>query len=238
MDCQPFTYLIGWSEHDRWYIGARWADGCRPSDLWSTYFTSSKYVQSLRKSIGEPDVIEIDRVFCCKKDALDREVFLLTANRVKEKDCFINKAIGGRFDPSDPEIRRKSSDSHKGKKQSEETKKKKSESLKGRVISEEHRAKIAKSNTGKKWTENQRNKVIASLKSNKRRLGTKTSEEGRRNIALAKIGTKHSEETKIKMSEVRKGMKFNIVECPHCGKIGGESAMKRWHFSHCKFVKE
>jgi hypothetical protein len=25
------------------------------------------------------------------------------------------------------------------------------------------------------------------------------------------------------------------VECPHCGKIGGISAMKQWHFDNCKF---
>ena len=31
-----------------------------------------------------------------------------------------------------------------------------------------------------------------------------------------------------------RGMTQTEVECPHCGKTGGISAMKRWHFDNCK----
>lgn len=199
-----FTYLIGWSHADKWYLGSRWAKGCAPSDLWSSYFTSSKYVKRFRKEHGEPDVIEVGQVFDSKKAALAHEVFLLKANRAKERDCFLNKSDGCLFDPADPEIRQKIR-----------------ASLLGKKLSEGHRESIARGKLG-----------------NANRKGTFTSEQGRRNIGLAKLGFRHSDETKRKMSQARAGRKFSLVECPHCGKIGGEAAMKQWHFNHCKFLKE
>jgi hypothetical protein len=33
------------------------------------------------------------------------------------------------------------------------------------------------------------------------------------------------------------GWKHKKVECPFCGKIGGEGLMKRWHFNNCKNKK-
>jgi hypothetical protein len=36
------------------------------------------------------------------------------------------------------------------------------------------------------------------------------------------------------MSEAQKGISKEQVACPHCGKSGGISAMKRWHFDNCR----
>lgn len=56
----PYTYLIGWSEHNLWYYGVRYANSTIPeNDLWVKYFSSSKYVKDIRKEFGEPDVIQI-----------------------------------------------------------------------------------------------------------------------------------------------------------------------------------
>jgi hypothetical protein len=59
----PYTYLIGWPEIDHWYYGVRFAKGCNPSDFWSEYKTSSKYVKKFILENGEPeiDVIHNDR---------------------------------------------------------------------------------------------------------------------------------------------------------------------------------
>lgn len=59
----PYTYLIGWSVHNKWYYGSRYGNNCHPSDLWVTYFTSSKVVKSFRKEFGEPDIISARKIF-------------------------------------------------------------------------------------------------------------------------------------------------------------------------------
>lgn len=58
-----YTYLIGWSNLNTWYYGVRYARGCSPSDLWTTYFTSSTFVKNQRKLYGEPDVISVRKQF-------------------------------------------------------------------------------------------------------------------------------------------------------------------------------
>lgn len=55
---RPFIYVIGWTDLNIWYLGARYARGTQPLDLWTTYFTSSKLVQQLRSDWSEPDYFE------------------------------------------------------------------------------------------------------------------------------------------------------------------------------------
>lgn len=33
-------------------------------------------------------------------------------------------------------------------------------------------------------------------------------------------------------------MKGETIVCPHCGKEGGKTIMKRWHFDNCKFINQ
>jgi hypothetical protein len=51
-------------------------------------------------------------------------------------------------------------------------------------------------------------------------------------------GYTFSEEQRKKMSEDRKDKKRKRIKCPHCGKIGGNNNMKRYHFDNCKYKKE
>jgi len=59
----PYTYLIGWSEHKKYYYGVRYAKGCHPSDLFNPYQTSSKFVKAFIQSFGLPDIIEVRKIF-------------------------------------------------------------------------------------------------------------------------------------------------------------------------------
>jgi len=47
-------------------------------------------------------------------------------------------------------------------------------------------------------------------------------------------GKKASEDTKAKMSQAKIGTKRPQIKCPHCGKIGSDNTMPRWHFDNCK----
>jgi len=88
----PYTYLIGWSEHDLYYYGVRYANNCHPSDLWVTYFTSSKYVASYIEKYDEPDVIQIRKTFPTKIKAKLWEDKVLRRLDVASNPKFINKA--------------------------------------------------------------------------------------------------------------------------------------------------
>lgn len=57
------------------------------------------------------------------------------------------------------------------------------------------------------------------------------------NSGSFKPGNVISEETANKISAKLTGMKRPVGVCPHCGKEGALSLLKRWHFDNCKELK-
>lgn len=99
----PYTYLIGWSSQNKFYYGARWAKDCSPDDLWNTYFTSSKHVKAFRKEHGEPDIIQIRKVFDDVDKCKLHERKALKKLNVLHNDKWLNKNINGMFLPTGPQ---------------------------------------------------------------------------------------------------------------------------------------
>ena len=118
---KPYTYLIGWTEHKKYYYGVRFAKNCNPKDLWITYFTSSKYVKEIRQMYGEPDLIQIRKIFENVYSARLWENKVLKRLNVLEKNIWINKTDNKSIDPK---CAAKGSLKHIGMKRSEETKQK------------------------------------------------------------------------------------------------------------------
>jgi hypothetical protein len=78
---------------------------------------------------------------------------------------------------------------------------------------------IIKANTGKKHTEEHKAKIgLASL-------GRKMTEHTKAQIKLANTGRKN----------LMTGKHYPKIKCPHCDKVGGLTAMPRWHMNNCKF---
>ena len=97
----PYTYLIGWSKHNKWYYGSRHAINCHPSELFNTellkskrYETSSNTVKEYIKTHGYPDIIQIRRTFTTSKGAVKCESIVLSKVLVKYKDIYLNKNFG------------------------------------------------------------------------------------------------------------------------------------------------
>lgn len=116
-----------------------------------------------------------------------------------------NLKTGGDGGRHGEEVRRKMSESHKGKpapwnsyKRTEETRRKLSESHKGYQPSEETRIKIGETSRGRCHSEETKRKMSEARKG---RHHSQTFKEKCRN---RQIGKKYSEETKKKMSESRK----------------------------------
>lgn len=99
----PYTYLIGWSKLGLWYYGVRYALGCDPSDLWVTYFTSSQYVSEVRKTNGDPDVIQVRKVFRSAESAQNWEFKVLTRLKAGSSNKWINKGTHKLFHKGDGE---------------------------------------------------------------------------------------------------------------------------------------
>lgn len=94
---KSFTYLIGWSALGLYYYGARYSKKCSPADLWTTYFTSSERVASMRLEHGEPDIVEVRKTFDTPEGALNWEVRVLKRLKVTKNDRWLNGHDGSCF---------------------------------------------------------------------------------------------------------------------------------------------
>jgi len=96
----PFTYHIAWSKINKHYYGVKYAIGCNPTDLWTNYYTSSRIVEQYRNEHGEPDIIEVRKVFDNSLDAVTWEKNVLTRLDVANNDNWLNQVISGLWDLS------------------------------------------------------------------------------------------------------------------------------------------
>jgi hypothetical protein len=87
----PYTYLIGWRHLKKYYYGVRFSKNSDPKELWVDYFTSSKYVLDLYNEYGNPDVIEIRRIFESSDKARKWENKVLKRIGAVKRNDFINK---------------------------------------------------------------------------------------------------------------------------------------------------
>lgn len=110
------------------------------------------------------------------------------------------------------------SDGHKGNTLSSETRSKISESKKGTKFSEEHKKKLSAWQKGRTLPEEHIAKIA------KGNLGKVRTDEHKENYRLSKLGKNNPQYGKVQPR----------VKCPHCSKVGGNIAMKGYHFDKCK----
>jgi hypothetical protein len=85
-----YTYLIGWSSHNKYYYGVRYAKNSNPNELWKSYFTSSKHVKYFAEKHGDPDIIEIRKEFDDRDSAILWENLVLKRMNVVKDSRFLN----------------------------------------------------------------------------------------------------------------------------------------------------
>lgn len=219
MTYKPFTYLIGWSKHNKWYYGSRTSKNCHPDDLWETYFTSSKYVKQFREEHGEPDVIEIRKIFDCKEKCIKWESKFLGKIDAVNSNYWLNKHIPGqKFIGTSFSEQRKHEYSIKfsGK----------NNPRFGVILTEDIKNKIKVANLGKKHSEDSKQKMSISRKGRKawnkgipHTEETKQKMKGRQN----RLGKNLSEESKLLISEKAKERFKDKTNHPRYGKISGFS---------------
>jgi hypothetical protein len=197
---QPYTYLIGWSDHNVYYYGVRYAKSCNPTELWSTYFTSSKYVKEFAAVNGAPDIIEIRKIFTNADKARLWEHKVLKRLKVNTNRRFLNQSDNVSIS-SEAALRGAK------KKKSAETRRKMSIYQSSKKLSKETRLRISSTKTGVPFTQDQikyRKQVM-----NKPEVRNKLSEIGKTKVGAKNnfFGKVHSDSSKRAISESKMGMK-------------------------------
>jgi hypothetical protein len=214
----PYTYLIGWSDLNRWYYGVRYSKNCHPTDLWNPYKTSSKIVLKFIKDHGEPDIRIVRRTFNSVNEARVWEHRVLLKLNVINKEKWLNGHNTIAFDITlVPK-----GDQHWTRKNPEKW------------------AKIQKFRKYQKGEMHWTNQKTASAQQHRTRMN---SEMNPNNFLHNKI--LRSEKLKIdnpvnlpgvknKIKETLTGYKHPRKICEHCGKDVADSIYTRWHGTKCK----
>lgn len=198
----PYTYYIAWSNINKHYYGVRYAKGCMPTDLWVSYFTSSKEVKKYRDTYGEPDVIEVRKIFKDAYSAKRWESKVLRRLHVLKSDAWLNANISG--------------EQFIIEKHSEETKRKMSANNasrrpEARAALSERQKGSNNSFYGRKHSEATKNKMRKSLEGIKRSEEFKESRRGKKNPSKRP-------EVKDKISEKVAAARANapLISCTLC----------------------
>ena len=175
-------------------------------------------------------------VYYTPEEAYAKEAELVNEAFVNRKDTY--NICGGGMGPScyseEQKQKLKIANSGKnngffGKSHSEEQKNKWSLQRRGKPApprTKEHKRKLSESNKGKTHSPETKQKMsLAKIGKPGNRIGKKFTEEQLENVKKA---------NKI-IGQKRRGIKQKQITCPHCGKTGGQSTMKQWHFDNCKF---
>ena len=215
-----FTYKTTNTKTGRYYYGMHSTD-C----LNDGYLGSGKRLRySINKHGKDCHIREILEFFKSREELVEREKQIITLDEIAKEDC-MNLMTGGHGGTCLEKTRRKISESLKGRSLPLEIIKKMSDAKIGKVLSTETKEKIRNSLLGQTLTDERKRKISKKVKE---RLLDKTNH--------SMYGKSHSEETKQKMSLAQRGIKKRTLECPHCGKVGGEPQMKQWHFDKCKLL--
>jgi hypothetical protein len=94
-----YTYLIGWKNLNKWYYGVKYSKDSDPEKFWKEYFTSSSHVNNMRQKNGEPDVVQIRKIFDDPQKARMWEHRVLKRMKVVINENWLNKTDNICFDP-------------------------------------------------------------------------------------------------------------------------------------------
>ena len=95
----PFTYCITFLPTGQRYYGVRYAKGCHPDQLWTTYFTSSKIITGLIEEHSKDSFsTQIRKTFTTPEQACSWETkFLTRINAAKHPDWINGNNANGNF---------------------------------------------------------------------------------------------------------------------------------------------
>lgn len=100
MDVMYYTYLICCIPTNQFYYGVSYRKGAHPTQLWNTYFTSSRIVKCLIEEYGKAAFsYVIRRTFDSQDSARQWETKVLRRMRVVKRNEWLNRTDSHSFQP-------------------------------------------------------------------------------------------------------------------------------------------
>jgi len=189
---KPYFYKIRNKLTNKYYVGSQYGKTANKDNFFSTYFTSSQYVNEVITNDGV-DVFEIV-VIKERDDARDYEAYYLQkCYRLLGKDKFLNMFYNRNMSPgilldeiiiakqtetkqnkwNNGEIPKPIPPNWRGKQRSKKMRERLSQSKMGHSVSKKTRQKLRDANLGKTQTQETKNKRAMSLASNQNAYGRK-----------------------------------------------------------------
>lgn len=156
----PFVYIIE-NKDGQIYVGSRYGANCHPSQLLTSYFTSSKYVKPMIKA--NPESWRIMRLVECSSTSEAVQIECEWQLEFQHNKLLLNRRVNnGKFINHGP--------------MSDETRQKISKTRTALKIhlSEETKLKLSESSTGRKWADASRQKLSASKRGQSQTIETRT----------------------------------------------------------------
>jgi hypothetical protein len=225
-----YCYLIGWTKFQKYYYGARWSKNSSPSDLWKTYFTSSKSVKKFVEDNGNPDLIQIRKIFTDRLKVQKWEKKVLKKLKVVTNNKWLNKAVGGEVYTDSETLKKRWLDGkYKNRKRHPNMNYLTSLALKKKWSKEKHHC------AGTKLTEEHKKNISKGIKTSKSYLLAKENNLFSRPGNLnGMYGKKHNEET-LKKIKIRARNRKKIP-CQKCSREISPGAMWK-HIKYCTTYK-
>jgi hypothetical protein len=255
-----YVYRITNKIHNKHYYGYRSSNTIPGLDIGIKYLSSSSDKDFIKDQIQNPQNYKyvIVRIFNNREDAHNLEIKLHARFNVGANPSFYNKAkaTSSKFSITgttlSEQTKKKMSESRKGRIVTQETRNKISIANKGTTHDANFRDAVKmrmqgnSHHTGKKHNDASKLKISESLKGKPAwNKGLDTPDCVKLKQSLSKLNM--TQEQKDKMHSWKKGRPLpeetkqklrkpqTKIECPHCNKIGGISAMKQNHFDRCKY---
>ena len=248
----PYTYFLKNKVTGEKYYGVRYARGCHPSDLWTTYFSSSKQVAERIIKYGASSFdFEVRKVFSSPQTARTWEEKVLRRMKVLSYLDWLNRGICGKFfkdgSHSAEHVQKRIAAMKATRGANPEiglkivATRKENRAIKmatgwrptKRTLTLEQRDAISKGNTGKKRSVEQVQMMTSRLRNRIASGWHPPAATPERCAAISKrlMGVKKSVEhvAHMKCHDNNK----TTATCPTCGKTGQYVNMKRWHFENC-----
>lgn len=212
----PFVYIIRDTSNNKKYAGVKFSNGCKPSDILTSYFTSSKVVKSLIKQ-GREFVIDKIVEFETKEDAIEFEELLLLTVNAHLTDDWYNFTAGRSINP---DAVKQTCLAMYGVDNWMKTEAAKESGIGFKLgntygcfeRSEETRAKMSAAREGVTRPVSFSEKMSVLMKGENNPMYGKTSH--------------------------RKGIKDDQIQCEHCGKLSNKGNYIRWHGSSCRHAND